>query len=251
IRKMERRIIPQLDAIIYVSRWAREQVWRWLPEAAQVPHAIIHNFVKSAGTPSAQPPLGDLVTVGALQATKRHQFLIEALAAAKGMGHVLTLDIYGDGPLRPRLEQSARALGLEGQVRFKGFRPDVRKFLAGYRLYVHACAVETGPIAIIEALAAGLPVVAPNVGGIPELYDDGIEGRYCSVDNSAEMAHNIVEVLADEATRRRYAAAASERFQSNFDVEVVAPRLLSFLFTHPARPVASVEDLTVPGLQVP
>ena len=75
----------------------------------------------------------------------------------------LTLDVFGDGPCRKDLLRQAH-LGLETQVRFRGFRPDVRDFLPGYRAYVHASYSESLPLAIIEAMAAGLPIVAGDTG---------------------------------------------------------------------------------------
>jgi glycosyltransferase involved in cell wall biosynthesis len=202
-----------------------------MPEAKKVPYAIIHNFVKATERPRVRQPLGDLVTIGALQPTKRNQFMIETVAAAKRMGQTLTLDIYGEGPLRLRLEETARELGLEAQIRFRGFRSDVRTFLGGYRACIHACPTETGPISIIEGMAAGLPIVAPGAGGARELFDDGVEGRYCSVDDPAQAAETVLGVLGDEEAHSKYAAAARDRFNRDFDVEVIGPRLHSFLTT--------------------
>ena len=84
------------------------------------------------------------------------------------MGTTLSLDIYGDGSYRKELERLASSLDLTEQVRFQGFRPDVREYLPGYRMYVHTSYSEALPMAIIEAMAAGLPIVATSAGGIPE-----------------------------------------------------------------------------------
>ncbi|HXW79924.1 MAG TPA: glycosyltransferase family 4 protein [Acidimicrobiales bacterium] len=228
IRKMESEVLPKVDGIVFVSDWARQEILAWLPEIERVPHAIIHNFVK-AKTSTAGPMLGDLVTVGALQPTKRHLFLLQTVAEAKKMGRPYTLDIYGGGPLQGQLRSAAHSLGVEQYVTFRGFRSDVRNFLPRYRGYVHACTTETGPIAIIEAMAAGLPIVAPNAGGIPELFDNDVEGRYISTEDATEAATSLIELLADEPARANYASAAADRFSRDFDVKVIGPQLEAFV----------------------
>ncbi len=100
----------------------------------------------------------------------------------------------------------------------------------GYRAYVHPARFEILPLALIEALAAGLPVVAGNVGGIPEIYDDGVEGRFWSLDDPVSAAATLLELLDCEPARSHTSAAALERYRRNFRADVVVPRLLSFLF---------------------
>ena len=85
-------------------------------------------------------------------------------------------------------------------------------------------------MALVEALAAGLPIVAGAVGGIPELYDEGVEGRFWSLDDPVSAAATLLELLDGEPGRNRAAAAALERYQDNFRADVVVPKLLSFLF---------------------
>ena len=132
----------------------------WLPEAAAVPSAVIDNFVAPGPIESDGEPLGDLVTTGGLEVVKNHRFLLQVLAAAKRAGRSLTLDIFGDGPLRKELVLQTRSVGLDQQVRFQGFRADARSFLPRYRAYVHASYSESSSLAIIEAMAAGLPIFA-------------------------------------------------------------------------------------------
>ena len=141
----------------------------WLPEAAEVPSTVIDNFVAPLPPEPGQEPLGDLVTLGHLEPVKNHRYMLEVLAEAKRAGRSLTLDVYGEGPRRKDLLRQTSSLGLEGQVRFRGFRPDVRTFLSGYRAYVHASYSESSSLAIIEAMAAGLPIVAGNIGPSPNL----------------------------------------------------------------------------------
>ncbi len=230
IRQLEQEVIPQVDGLVYVSRWAQDGLLNWLPEAATVPSAVIENFVSPPlDDASPQEPIGDLVTIGNLLPAKNHRFLLDVLAAADQAGRPLTLDVFGEGSLLKDLQRQAHSLNLEGRVRFRGFRSDVRAFLPGYRAYVHASYSESSSLAIIEAMAAGLPIVAGDIGPISELCDDGVEARFWSLDDPAKAAATLLELLDSESLRRQASSAAKERFHRDFDATLVAPRLWSFL----------------------
>jgi len=229
IREVEREVVPRVDGLVYVSKWARDALLNWLPEAAAVPYAVIDNFVAPLNLEREPEPRGDLVTIGNLDIVKNHRFLLQVLAEAKRAGRSFTLDVFGEGPCRKDLLQLTRSLSLEEQVRFRGFRADVRQFLPGYRTYVHASYSESSSLAIIEAMAAGLPIVAGNIGPISELCDDGVEARFWPLDNPAKAAAMLLDLLDSEPKRAMAARAASDRFHRDFDADVIAPRLSSFL----------------------
>jgi glycosyltransferase involved in cell wall biosynthesis len=236
IRQVERQVIPQVDRLVYVSGWGRETLLNWLPEAGAVPSVVIGNFVVPVHAESGQELLGDLVTVGSLEVVKNHRFLLEVLAEAKRAGRRFTLDVFGEGPCRKDLFRLRHSLGLEELVRFRGFRPDVGGLLRRYRAYVHASYSESLPLAIIEAMAAGLPIVAVRSGGIPELCDDGVEARFWPLDNPAKAAATLIDLLDCEPARSKAANAATERFRRDFNADVVGPRLLSFLLNTAPKP---------------
>lgn len=229
IRQTEREVIPQVDGLMYVSKWARDALLGWFPEAAQMPFAVINNFVAPPPCETRQEPVADLVTIGHLEPVKNHRYMLEVLAEAKSAGRLLTLDAFGEGPLRKDLEQLTHALGLDGQVRFLGYRPDVRQLLQGYQTYVHASYSESSSLAIIEAMAAGLPIVAADIGPISELCDNGVEARFWPLDDPAQAAKTLMDLLDSEPVRLGAAAAARERFRRDYDASLLAPRLLSFL----------------------
>jgi len=231
IRRIEREVIPQVDGLMFVSQQARSGLLSWLPEAGAVPSAVIHDFVASQPPEPAPAPVGDLVTIGALSPLKNHRFLLEVLAEAGRAGRPLTLDVYGNGPCLNDLLRQTGSLGLEGQVRFHGFQADVRRLLPGYRAYVHSSRFESLSLAIVEAMAAGLPILAADVGGIPEVCDDGVEARFWPLDDPAQAATMLIDLLDCEPVRLKTADAARERFHRDFDADVVAPRLWSFLQT--------------------
>ncbi len=229
IRRLEREAILQLDGIVYVSQWARDALLSWLPEAAAVPSAVIANFVETLEGACDYTPRADLVTVGKLEPRKNHRFLLEVLAEAKRNGRSLTLDVYGGGPLRKELTQLARALELDDQVRFCGFRSDVREFLPGYKAYAHVAQAETSSLAIIEAMAAGLPVLTADIGPIPELCSEGIEARFWPLDDPVKAAVTLIELIDNEQARLTAGTAARRRFLRDFDADVVGHELRSFL----------------------
>ena len=240
IRQLERAVIPQVDGLVYVSRWARDALLSWFPEAVTVPYAVIGNFVSPWPAKPDQKPFGDLVTIGNLDLVKNHRFLLDVLAEAKQAGRSLSLDIFGDGPCRKDLVRQASSLGLEEQVRFRGFRPDVRDFLPGYRAYVHASYSESSSLAIMEAMAAGLPIVTANTGPISELCDEGVEARFWPLDDPVRASVVLIDLLDNESARLKAARAARERFRRDYDAAVVGPELRSFLLgtseQHPREP---------------
>jgi glycosyltransferase involved in cell wall biosynthesis len=229
IRRVEREVVPQVDRIVYVSDWARQALWGWLPEAAAVPYAVIDNFVVPHDAPPRPALFGDLVTVGHLEPVKHHRYMLRVLAEANAAGRRVTLDIFGDGPLRKELQRLTHTLGLEDQVRFRGFRTDLRDFLPHYRAYAHASYSESSSLAIIEAMAAGLPILAGAIGPIAELCDEGAEARFWPLDDPIAAASVMLELLEDEQARIAAGRAARRRFRRDFDAGVVAPRLHSFL----------------------
>ena len=230
IRKLERDIVPQVDGIVFVSRCAQDALLDWIPEAKMVPATVVCNFVAPLNPTNEMPePVGDLVTVGNLDFVKNHRYLLDILAQAKRAGRVFTLDVFGEGPLRRDLERRISSLGLDDQVRLRGFRRDVRVHLPGYRAYVHASCSESSSFAIIEAMAAGLPIVAANIGPISEMFDDGVEGRYWPLDDARQAAAVLIDLLDSESERLKAASSASDRFRRDFDANHVAPRLHHFL----------------------
>jgi glycosyltransferase involved in cell wall biosynthesis len=229
IRETERDVIPRLDGLVYVTRWARDALHSWLPEATSVPSTVISNFVAPLPAEDRGERLADLVTAGRLDDRKNHRFLLDVLAEANKAGHRLTLDVYGEGPLERDLQRRIAALELKAQVRLCGFRSDIRTLLPRYRAYAHAAYAETSSLAIIEAMAAGLPIIAGGIGPIAELVDHGAEARFWPLDDPGEAARITTELLSSEETRAKAGAAALERFRRDYSAAVLGPQIRSFL----------------------
>lgn len=237
IRRLEREVLPNLDGLVYVSEAARADVTGHVPDLDRVPSTIIPNFIRD-GARDRAPGLGpaaDLVTVGTLEPRKNQVFLLEVLAEAAALGRRFSLDIIGDGSCRSMLARRAEELGVAGDVRFLGNRPDVRAQLPGHRLYVHAARHEAFGIALIEAMSAGLPVLAAPVGGIPEVLDAGRAGTFWSLEDPAEAARTLVALLDDPAALAEAGRAARARFLARYRAEEAGAELARFLTTLAAR----------------
>lgn len=237
IMQAEEKIIPAVDGIVYVSGAARRALLAWLPAAESVPSAVIMNFVAPLSSTPIWVNRGDLVHVGALGPMKNQRFLLEVLAEANRAGRTVTLDVFGDGPFRSELSQLACSLGLERQVRWHGFQRNVRDLLPGYKVYVHSSKYsEACPLAIIEAFAAGLPVIASDVGGISEIGNGGPEVRFWPLSNPVEAAAILIELLDNEPARLEAAKAAIARYNQDFNAHIVGDNLVSFLLASRPTP---------------
>ncbi len=229
IRDTEHSVLPRVDGLVFVSTWARDALIEWLPEADRVRHTVIPNFVSRPAPERSTAAHGDLVTVGNLEAVKNHRYLLRVLAAAKRAGRSYSLDVFGEGVERSRLLTLADQLGLRGQVHLRGFRADVAHRLAGYRAYVHASYSESSSLAIMEAMAAGLPVLSSTAGALTEIFRDPDQGRFWPLDDPERAAEILIALMDDADELQRCGRSAELAFSRQYDADVVAPRLLAFL----------------------
>jgi glycosyltransferase involved in cell wall biosynthesis len=179
---------------------------------------VIPNAVDVVAVPQARhdggPPL--VVAVGRLAEPKDALTLVRALAAVPG--RAFTALLVGDGPDRPTVETEVRRLGLHDSVALAGTRHDVPELLARADVFALSSRSEGAPLSILEAMAAGLPVVSSRVGGVPELVADGETGLLVPPGDPAAMAAALGRLVADAGLRRRLGAAGRERAQRCFDV---------------------------------
>lgn len=136
--------------------------------------------------------------------------------------------VAGDGPLRRELEDEARALGVADGVRFVGYRADIPELLASFDTYVLPSLWEGLPLALLEALAQGLPVVASAVGGIPEIIEHGRNGFLVPRGDAQSLSEHLLLLRRDPELRRRIAAANRRRFLAKFDLDSMVGRYVRF-----------------------
>lgn len=151
-----------------------------------------------------------IAMVACLREEKRIDVLIRAMPQILANFPDATLDLGGDGRCRGELTRLTEELGLTQKVRFLGHRDDVPTVLKDADLFVLPSRSEAFPNSVMEAMAAGLPVVASNVGGIPELVQDDYNGRLVPPGDVDALASAILDVMSDGARAERYGRAGRD-----------------------------------------
>jgi glycosyltransferase involved in cell wall biosynthesis len=147
-----------------------------------------------------------LLSVGRLSQEKGHADLLRALAqmrAAQGAAFQSRLVIVGDGPERNSLQGLCSKLTLDEVVRFAGFQADVRPYYGIADVFVLPSHSEGSPNVVLEAMAAGVPMVAAAVGGLPEVLSDEVNALLVPKQNVSALANAITRLLSDERLRQR------------------------------------------------
>ena len=223
-----RRTNRLVDRIVVVSENSRESYLRnYRPDPRKV--VTIHNgidltrFRNTASRGRTRRELGiadgDVVAVviGRLTAGKGHDTLFDALPRALSGAPELRFLIVGNGPLEAELRRRVGSAGLEERTLFTGFRSDVPDLLAAADLFVLPSHGESFPLTVLEAMAAALPVVATDVGGVPEAVVDGRTGLLVPPADAASLADALVRVGTDADLRRSMGEAGRVRAEREFD----------------------------------
>lgn len=157
-------------------------------------------------------------TVGRLTPVKGIEYVLQAVALLVHQSPMSQIHIVvvGDGPLREALEGLARGLGIHDRVTFLGERHDVPLLLGLLDVFVMPSLHEGIPMALLEALAAGCPVIASDVGGVPEVIRDGVDGMLVPSKDPAAIAKAISALQMSEPLRVRFQRAGPERVGTEF-----------------------------------
>ena len=166
--------------------------------------------------------------VGRLVAVKDHAAFIDAIAMLRARGRRVAGVIAGEGPLRPDLEARIARLGLEGTVRLLGHCRDVETMLAGLDIFVQSSTSEGMSNTILEAMAAGLPIVATGVGGADEMVVDGETGILVPPAEPGNLADALDRLLQGESLRHAMGRAGEKRAQGEFSLERMIATYQSF-----------------------
>lgn len=172
------------------------------------------------------PSLTQVGTVGHLSAEKGERFLIEAAAELCERYEQLRVVIVGEGELRPELEGLARSLRLHEKVIFTGFREDFFSLIKSFKVFVLPSLSEGFGVVILYAMAASLPVVATNVGGVPEIVQDRITGLLVPAGDSKELARAIAYLLDHPEQARAMGEAGRRRLEAYFSLKTKIDRTI-------------------------
>jgi glycosyltransferase involved in cell wall biosynthesis len=159
------------------------------------------------------------VHVGRFAAVKNHEMLVAAFAQLVGQQPLPTeLWLVGAGELRETIQHQVRALGIESRVRFLGVRSDIPDLLRAADVFVFPSRWEGNPLSVMEAMAAGLPVIATAVGGVPELVEDGASGILVPNEDLHGLVAAMQRMAQNPDLREQMGRAARCRAVERFDI---------------------------------
>lgn len=162
--------------------------------------------------PAASPPR--LIAVQRFEPQKDHATLLRALAGLKE--REWSLDWIGDGVLLPEARALAEELGINGRIRWLGLRSDVPELLSRAQIFALTSRWEGFPFSILEAMRAGLPVVATDVAGVSEAVEDGTTGFTVAREDPAIVRGGLTRLIQDPALRARMGEAGRSRYEERF-----------------------------------
>ncbi len=242
-QQLRRLLAPAIRRFVTVSA----DLSQWLTSEVGVPeHKVTHiiNGVdadrfrpleekfsrrRELELPTDMPLVG---IVGRLDAVKDHATLLKAFATVP---EAAILVVVGDGPLAGELRQLSTELGIFEKVLFLGGRNDVEQILPCLDLFVLSSIAEGISNTILEAMACGLPVIASNVGGNPELVADGVTGSLFAAGEVQALSQLMTRYLEDTSLRQKHGLAARQRIEVEFSLDAMVDKydqLYQFVFSH-------------------
>jgi glycosyltransferase involved in cell wall biosynthesis len=244
-------ILAKVECLIYTehdgvfprslrARWANRFLVGRLRQAVAVSQAVkdlwcrsdgidpVRVVVVPNGVPDVTSPLGrdrsqggNEVRIGCISRLSREKGVDVLMAAFRQVASAHSgarMVLVGDGLERAALEAMSRQFGLDARVQFLGMRDDVPSILRNLDVFVLPSRTEGLPMALLEAMAAGLPIVATAVGGVPEAIRDGETGILVPPERPDELAGAILRLASDEALRNRLAAGGRQTFLNRYEL---------------------------------
>ncbi len=187
-----------------------------------------HRFTASGGNDQVRARFGYsaehlvLAVVAQLIKRKGHQYLFDIVPRIVEQFPRARLLIFGQGPCQRNLEDYARQKKISRWVQFAGFHGDMENILPSMDLIVHPALKEGLGVALLQAGACGVPVVASRVGGIPEIVRDGENGYLVPPAKPQALLDKILQLLGDEARRKQFGRRGREIVERDFSIECMA-----------------------------
>lgn len=261
--RLRRWMAPLIDRYVAVA----PDLQRWLVERAGIPRAkvaYIANGIDAAAFDLSRAQsaprrlLGDFAPPGSvlighvarLDKVKDQAGLLSAfrlLREACGPTEV-RLILAGEGPQRDELERRIAELGLSGTVRLLGSREDVAELLAECDVFALSSIAEGMPVTLLEAMAASLPVVATDVGGVALVVEAGVTGTLVPAGDPHAMAEALRAYVVNEALRRQHGAAGCARVAERFSLSAMVTAYVTLYDTLLGRSTRTVMPRTMSGL---
>jgi glycosyltransferase involved in cell wall biosynthesis len=244
----DRLVLRAMDRVVCVSEAQAEKVRRCGVPASRVvvirnairPERFEHPDPDDRGRLLAlfnNPPARVVGSAGRLSQEKGFEVLVAAAAIVARENRRIGFVHFGDGPLRDTLACRIAAEGLEDRFLLAGFRNDLDRFIPHFDALALPSFTEGLPNVVLEATAAGVPVVATTAGGTPEVLEDGVNGYLVPPGDPSTLARRLLDCLSDEDARAAMGRRGSERAREKFSFEAQS-RDYQRLF----------QELTAPGL---
>ncbi len=220
----------QSDAVTAVSRFLREETYRQIPVRKDID--VVHNFIDPDrhGVHDPQcipekrsPRQATLMHISNFRPIKRVEDVVRIFKRVRDSLDA-RLVLVGDGPEYSRTRELVEKLGLAEVVRYVGVVDDVAPVLKAADLLLLPSETESFGLVALEAMASGVPVVASNVGGLPEVVEHGVTGFLAPVGDIESMAGYCVHLLEDPSRQHAFAGAARQRAASCFDYRSIIPK---------------------------
>lgn len=218
---LERFLERMSDGLIFVSDYERRNYTAKIG-APRVPTTLTYNGLgEDEWTPvTPRDDARDFVFAGMMRDLKGPDVFIEAMAILRGLGLDVSANMFGDGPDRRRYEARVDALGLADRIAFHDPAP-IREVMATARTMVVPSRAESMPYIVIETIAAEMPLIATNVGGIPEIFASASD-RLVEAGNAEALAGAMADALAHPATQLAAAAELRARARRVFHLDAMA-----------------------------
>ena len=193
---------------------------------------VVHNGVQdvpAAPREGGEPQPVRIISIARFEPPKDHTTLLHALATLRSQQW--QLDLIGDGRLQARMRKLAGALGIAARVHFLGYQAEPDRALARAQVFVLSSRSEGFPRSVLEAMRAGLPVIASNVGGVDEAVSHGVNGLLVSRGSVEALAAALAELITNAARRKRMGMAARLAYESRFRLEPMVEQTLAIYAT--------------------
>lgn len=223
--------IKRAAFVACISDFCRSQAMAFSPPEAWRKLNIVHCGIEPERYAPAPPPNGKrLLFVGRLAGVKGVAVLFEAMAGLVKDHPELHLTLIGDGPEREALEAEAKAAGLQHHLRFLGYQSQdaVAKALSEHDIFVLPSFAEGVPVVLMEAMAAGRPVVTTRIAGVPELVDDGLSGLLVPPGNAGALRAALAQLLST-GDLPQMGLRGREKVLAEFEITGQAKRLAKLL----------------------
>lgn len=221
------RLQKYIDLTIVVNRLTKNTIRQ---NATDKNIRVIHNGVREIyANRSDKRSRSKLVSfIGRLEEDKNPELFLEIATKLSFGDPSLRFAIVGEGSLRKKLEKKVKVLNLGGQIKFFGFleHRDVLALLARTSLTIVTSPSEGSPLVILESMARGVPVIAPRVGGVPEIIRHGIGGYLVEYGDVQQYISYSLKLLADKKLYEKLSSSARERIKKYFKSEIFLKKML-------------------------